>query len=116
MKDVIFKVEDSLWQMLASGEKTWDARRHDMGDDRIYHLSWFQWHPPGDFPQAHHGGGPTWRPTVASVAFKNKVTGEILQFRYRGMEFTPWSPGWCFLILGELENRYGHVYDLGGPT
>lgn len=109
---IIFKTEASLWEMLARGEKTWDARRHDMADDRIYRLSWgtgtltdqnssvtghLSYGPDTSPPWKHK-----WVPDEPTVSFQNKDTGEVLTFRYLGMEFTPWSPGWCFLLLGEL--------------
>lgn len=87
--------------MLARGEKTWDARRHDIADDRIYRLSWGQWEK--DPPE---GRQPSWGPVEAFVSFLNKVTREVLQFRFRGLEFADWAPGWCFIILGGLVRRY----------
>ncbi len=29
-----FKVEDSMWQVMAEGKKTWDARLFDIDDER----------------------------------------------------------------------------------
>jgi hypothetical protein len=98
--DIVFKTEDSIWQNLADGTKTWDYRRYDMSDDRIYRLCWGSWEkdpPPGR--------QPTWSPDVFFVSFLNKATGEVLKFRYRGMEFVPWAPGWTFLMLGGLIER-----------
>lgn len=90
-----FKCEDSLWQMLADGTKTWDARRYDMSDDRIYRLSRGQWKKD-----------PTrWLLVEQLVCFQNKATGEVLTFRFSGLEFAPWAPGWCFIILGGLVVR-----------
>ncbi|MDP2662692.1 MAG: hypothetical protein Q8R28_18390 [Dehalococcoidia bacterium] len=43
-----------------------------------------------------------WVPEVNQVAFLNKQSGQILTFEYKGMEFASWAPGWCFLILSEL--------------
>ena len=103
---IIFKCDPDLWDMLASGEKTWDARRYDMADDRIYRLSWgeklempHQIHPyaSGIESRWHE----IWKPDEPTVSFQNKVTGEVLTFKYKGMEFTPWAPGWCILLLGE---------------
>jgi hypothetical protein len=97
---IVFKTEDSLWQMLAHGTKAWDARYHDISDDRIYELSLGAWEK--DMPP---GRQPAWWPSVSTISFLNKATGEVLKFRYRGMEFVPWAPGWCFLQLGGLVER-----------
>ena len=75
-----FKTESSLWEMLADGTKTWDARKYDLTDERIKALSSWQ------------GGG--------FVAFRNKATSEVLTFEYRGMWLDRRAPGWCFLRLG----------------
>lgn len=90
-----FKTEDSLWQMLADGTKTFDARRYDMSDDRIYRLSWGQWRKDPS----------CWLLVEQLVSFQNKVTGEVLTFRFTGLEFASWAPGWCFIILGGLMVR-----------
>ena len=101
MSAIVFKTENSLWQMLADGTKAWDARKYDLSDDRIYRLCRGSWEeaPP-------YGRQPAWSSDVDCVSFKNKETGEVLEFRYRGMEFVPWAPGWCFLQLGGLINKY----------
>ena len=78
---IVFRTEDSLWQMLKDGRKRWDARQNDLTDDRIYKLHWMR--------------------AVKTVSFLNKATGKLLTFEYKGMEFAPWAPGWCFLILGK---------------
>ncbi len=104
MSDIIFKTEDSIWQTLADGTKTWDYRRYDLNDlsdDRISRLSLGFWEK--DSPPWRQ---PAWSPDVSFVSFLNKATGEVLKFRYRGMEFVPWAPGWCFLQLGDLVARY----------
>lgn len=95
--EIVFKCEDSLWQMMKHGEKTWDARRWDMSDDRIYALSqfWFVG-KPGVPSEARTAGVPF-------VTFLNKATGEVLALRYLGLEFADWTPGWCFLRLGGME-------------
>jgi hypothetical protein len=96
-KDILFRSEDSMWQLLKDGRRTWDARLHDISDDRIYRLSWGQWEaspPPGR--------KPTYNPVEPFVSFLNKDTGEILKFRFAGLEFVPWAPGWCFIQLGGL--------------
>ena len=41
---IMFKCEDSLWQMMACGKKTFDMRLWDMADDRLYRLSWGETH------------------------------------------------------------------------
>jgi len=87
---ITFKTEESLWQMLADGTKTFDMRRWDLADDRIYRLAW-----------GHVEGQEAWIPNESSVSFLNKATGELLTFEYVGVEFTEWAPGWAFILLGE---------------
>ncbi len=87
---IVFQSEDSLWQMLLSGEKTFDMRRWDLGDDRIERLSCGH----VEYPDA-------WVPAEPTVSFQNKATGEILNFEYLGVEFTPWAPNWGFILLGD---------------
>lgn len=99
---IVFKCAPELWSMLASGEKTWDACRHDLADDRIYRLSWGKPWAGGRSLQRESYPWEGWVPDESTVSFQNNATGEVLTFRYLGMEFTPWSPGWCFLLLGEL--------------
>ena len=94
MNKISFKCEDSLWQMLADGSKTFDVRRWDMSDDRIYRLSWGK-------HQRLSGGDTEWVPDVEFIHFLNKLTGETLTFPYLGVEFVPWAPGWGFLLLGD---------------
>ena len=94
---IVFNSEDSLWQMLRDGLKTWDARLHDMADERIYRLSWGKW-DRGPAP----GRQPSYLPQEEFVHFLNKLTGQLLKFRFRGLEFTSWAPGWCFIVLGGL--------------
>ena len=106
-EDIVFKTEDSLWQMMARGEKQWDARCHDMSDDRIYRLLWG--HREGAVEEL--GRLPAWVPDETFVSFQNKKTGEILKFRFAGVEFTAWAPGWIFIILAGLvseENSEGN--------
>ena len=93
---IIFKCEGNLFRALADGTKTWDARRYDLEDSRIYRLAC------GSFSPAPAGRKPDYQPGETFCHFVNKQTGELLQFRYRGMEFVPWAPGWCFLQLGGL--------------
>ena len=118
---IVFKCEDSLWQMLAEEgvtgipAKPFDMRRYDMADDRIYRLAWGQarrthgvvsYAPPTEGRLQREPGQTLadvtlWEPEVESIEFENKATGKILVRRYLGMEFTDWAPGWCFLVLGE---------------
>ena len=91
-EQIIFNCEDSLWQMLRSGQRQWDMRWWDMADDRIYRLAW------GHTQEGFH---PRWIPDVKQVNFRNKATRELLSFDYKGVEFVPWAPGWGFLILGD---------------
>lgn len=97
---VVFKSEDSLWRMLQQGIKTWDARLFDSSDERIRRLSRGRWEP----------GLPNRRSfyeyNEQFVCFTNKMTGQTLQFRYRGFIIPEWAPGWCFLQLGGLVATY----------
>jgi hypothetical protein len=96
-EDIVFKSEDSLWQLLKDGRKAWDARLYDISDERIYRLSWGQWEPsppPGRKPEYH--------PVEPFVGFLNKDTGETARFRFTGLQFADWAPGWCFIMLGGL--------------
>lgn len=95
---VTFKCEDSLWQMLKEGKKTWDARFHDMSDDRIYRLSWGHWAKSG-LPGNLSGRQPSYLPDETHVRFLNKLTGQVLEFRFGELEFADWAPGWCFIQL-----------------
>ena len=71
-KPIVFKAEDSLWKMMADGIKTWDCRRHDIGDDRIYRLSW------GKFDtEFRHDRQPCYLPIEDFVYFENKLTGRF---------------------------------------
>jgi len=98
---VVFKSEDSLWQMLAKGMKTWDGRPYDVDNERIARLSrghWDKHTTSGQFPYYKHD--------QEYVCFENKATGQVLQFRFRGLRFASWAPGWCFIILGDLLATY----------
>ena len=98
---VVFKSEDSLWQMLAKGIKTWEARQFDAKDERIRRLITGHWEkdpPPGRRPSYVYD--------ETFVCFLNKLTGQVLQFRYRGLITPGWSPGWCFIQLGGLVATY----------
>lgn len=117
-----FKTEASLWRMLQDGTKTFDMRKWDLADDRIYALSWFVpladaehafFAPPGYEPTRHQGhstsvpaGAPGFKPEVDAVSFVNKETGELLAFEYLGVEFTNWAPGWGFLQLGKRVSAF----------
>ena len=105
---IVFRCEPDLWEMLARGEKTWDARRWDLADDRIYRLAWGHRSVDNAPLQAHpypigvaSRWGSFWSPDEPTVSFQNKATGEVLTFQYLGIEFVPWAPGWAFLLLGE---------------
>ncbi len=99
---IIFKCEDSLWQMMASGKKKFDMRRLDIED--ILSLSQY-----GDdissWTSVPRGERPTYTPTESFVSFQNKQTAELLTFHFRGFESPPWAPGWLFIILGDLISR-----------
>lgn len=94
---IVFKTEDSLWQMLKDRTKRWDCRKWDITDERMYRLG-----------QGHtwHGNLSThierWIPEVEEVSFENKESGELLHIEFKGIEFVPWAPGWAFLILGDI--------------
>jgi len=95
--------------MLYDGSKTFDVRRWDLSDDRIYRLSWGntywnkqkQVHP---YPANVDSGWAAliWNPDVKELCFQNKATAAVLTFQYKGMEFASWAPGWVFLILGNI--------------
>lgn len=96
-KPIVFKSEDSLWRMLAERgvtgipAKTWELRRWDMSDERVYRLS-----------RGFTGGlGRRWKPDEPYVSFYNKATGSIISFEYQGVEFVAWAPGWAFIMLGD---------------
>lgn len=94
-----FKCEGSMWQLLYQGKKTWDARFYDIADDRIYRLAWGKW-------DEMEGRQPSFLPQETYVRFVNKEGGHVLEFRYAGMMFCEWAPGWCFLQLGGLVRVY----------
>ena len=116
-----FKTEATLWAMLAEcnpdgrSAKPFDMRRWGMADERIYRLSWGQHvtSDEGELGPRVQLRGPnfatdlasrrhwSWSPDEKEVSFVNKATGELLTFEYLGVEFTPWAPGWGFLILGK---------------
>lgn len=101
---ITFKCEASLWAMLESGERRFDMRRFDLDDNRIYRLV------RGTGPRGKlisvallelpNRPGWMWVPVEKQVSFLNKADGRLLAFEYLGMEFAPWAPGWCFLLLG----------------
>jgi hypothetical protein len=98
---VVFKSEDSLWQMLAKGIKTWDGRFNDVSDERILRLSRGHWEK-NPMP----GRLATYLMDEVFVCFENKLTGQVLQFRFRGLVYSRWAPGWCFIELGGLVSTY----------
>ncbi len=89
-----------MWQMFDGGQKQFDLRRWDLSDERIHHLAGGHWEDA-----VMKGAMPWWEPDVALISFENEATGQVVTFRYRGMEFTPWAPGWVFLILGGIVGR-----------
>ncbi|MHB8084374.1 MAG: hypothetical protein ACYDHZ_00915 [Dehalococcoidia bacterium] len=98
---IFFKTEDSMWQLMAAGKKQWDARLYDLTDDRIYRLSFGSWVEP-----QFKGALPSYKPTETSVRFINKLTGEVLQFRFHGLTFVRFAQGWCFMELTGLIARF----------
>ena len=100
-ESVVFKSEDSFWQMLAKGIKTWDGRFNDVTDERILRLTRGHWEK-----NPYPGRMPSYLPDEDFVCFENKLTDQVLQFRFRGLIFTRFAPGWCFLELGGLVATY----------
>ena len=118
---IVFKCDQSLWDMMAQvnpdgrSAKPFDPRRWDLADERIYRLSWGHFFDPrGRTPEGRglslremnhllwgRAGGRVWVAEEKQVSFLNKATGEVLTFEYLGVEFTPWAPGWGFLLLGK---------------
>jgi len=94
---VVFKSEDSLWQLLQQGVKTWDARRFDTSDERILRLSLGHWEK-----NPHPERRPFYEYNEPFVGFENKLTDQTLLFWYRGFITPDWAAGWCFLQLGGL--------------
>jgi hypothetical protein len=94
---IVFKVEDSIWQLMREGKKHWDARLYDTSDNRFIRLSAGYWRP---------GHKPRYMPSESLVQFLNKDTGEILEYQYCGLRFIGWAQGWCFLQLGRLIEVY----------
>lgn len=86
-----FKSEHSLWIQLVEGQRTFDMRRYDVADERVYALMWTD-------------SKGVWE--VSTVEFVDKETEIVAMFEYRGMEFTDWANGWCFLKLGDLKNKH----------
>lgn len=109
--DIVFKCEDSMWQMMAEEgvtgipAKPFDMRRHDMADDRIYRLSWGTHPGVGSHVQQYPPPKAGWEPEVEVITFLNKATDEVLTRKYVGMQFADWAPGWCFLLVGERVPR-----------
>jgi len=104
-KPIIFETEDSLWQTMASGERSFDMRRWDLSDHRIYRLSLGHWEKLDETLGALVGRQPEWTVNEPFISFRNKATTEILVCRYSGMEFTRWAPGWVFLIFTGIIRR-----------
>lgn len=106
---IVFKTEHSLFLMLKDGSKRFDFRKWDMEDDRIYRMSWGKYQGNGERSQAFpmvstmgHWGLPWWSPFEPAVSFMDKATGELLTFRYLGLDFPRSTPGWCVILLGEV--------------
>lgn len=110
-KPIVWKSEDSMWRLLADGSKTWEGRRWDLSDERVYRLIAFRY---ADTPAVHYLAESTVQaisreaqkdmgviPDEPYVSFLNKATGEYVTFEYKGVEFAPWAPGWGFILLGE---------------
>lgn len=124
---IVFKCEASVWEMMAQGRKTWDARRWDMDDERIVRLAkghWVDYDPMArplralgqeELAKALEETGAYYQFDEPFVEFLNKVTGEILKFRFRGFNFEPWAPGWCFMELGYIVERKDSkgLYEIG---
>jgi hypothetical protein len=104
---VVFESEDSLWEMMAKGIKTWDAQPNVLTDERILRLSRGHWekNPPA-------GRMPYYVMDEEFVCFENKLTGQVLQFRFRGLTHARFAPGWCFIELSGLVA----TYDKDGDT
>ena len=90
----VFKCEDSMWQMLADGTRTFDMRRWDMADERCLRLSVFHTHDDQGILLPRR----LWE--VSEVSFLNKATGQVLTFKYLGLDFAAWARGWGFILLG----------------
>lgn len=99
IQPVVFQCEASLWEMLQSGTKPFDMRRFDLGDDRIRRLAHVAW--TRDFFL-----GWVCEYVEKTVHFRNKATGQVLIFRFGGLEFARWAPGWCFLKLSGPVSSY----------
>lgn len=104
---VVFKSDDGLWQMMAKGIKTWDARLYDLTDERILRLARGHWEK-----SYKPGRQPSYLPDETFVCFLNKVTDQTLQFRFRRLTFVHFAPGWCFLELGGLVVTFDKDGDL----
>jgi hypothetical protein len=98
---VSFKTEDSLWQVMRKGMKTWDARWVDLKDERFQRLFSGHYDKPSE-----QGRRPFYAYDEAFICYENKLTGQILQFTYRGFIMQGWAPGWVFLQLGGVVATY----------
>ncbi len=102
---VIFKTEDSLWQMLADGSKKWDARKFDLEDPRIHRLALHLAAIPSDPYDV------SFTPVEPHVGFINKKTREVLVFEFKGLEFPSgteetYMKGWVLIFLGNFVSSY----------
>ncbi len=94
---VVFKVEDTIWNVMKQGIKPWDARMVDLDDPRFLRLFRSHWQDNRHVPGLQENV-----PDEPYICFLNKLTGQTLQFRYRGFINMGWAPGWCFFLLGSL--------------
>lgn len=99
---VVFESEDSPWQMMEQGIKTWDAQLNVLTDERILRLSRGHWEKNNLPP----GRRPYYRSDENFVCFENKLNGQMLQFEFRGLIYVRFAPGWCFIRLGALVTTY----------
>ncbi len=78
---VEYMSEDSLWQLLNTGQMGFNIRRYDLNDPRVIALG-------TDAPEKY-------------VGFTNKVTFDVLVFEYLGMDIPASMPGWFVVKLGK---------------
>ena len=105
MAPPLFRSEHSLWELLASGKRTFDMRLWDLADERIQRLAMGSLAgrvlvlkaPPEGSAQV----SDLWRPNEKQVAFVDKVTGEVGVWNYMAVRFEAWAPGWGFMLLGK---------------
>ena len=86
-----FKCAHAMFLSLRGGSRQFDLRRWDITDERIYQLAW---HTMDATIQARV-------PAVDTVSFADQETGELITLEYKGVTFTPWAPGWVFILVGK---------------